>query len=400
MGESPDIFQDYRNKKIVETLKYFTDNNIGVDYAILCEHLKEIGEYNKIGVDYLGDLAVTGSSVDPEFVLKKIKESHYKKQLLDLSKDIYSLLQNGKIGYADFIDELYEIKNQIQSGSESLCSDFKEFHGKDINDIYKKDNYISYHLLPLDQNLIGIFKNQLIVIAGSPGSGKTTFAFQICCNYRALFFTLEMSREELYAKLLAAKSGISSLKIESNSLTEDEYRQVMNVHKKLKETINIKVFDKIDNCYRILNIIEQEVKKGKIDLIGIDYLQLLEGAQGGTRNEQLESITRAIKNKARRLQVPIILLSQLTKDVIKEERRPNLGDLRGSGSIAQDADVVIFIYEKKNQTNVVASKVRKGKTGVIDSIYFNKEFSRFENREFYNSVPMFDDCKTTDYFHD
>ena len=233
----------------------------------------------------------------------------------------------------------------------------------------------------------GFFNGQLIVIAARPGKGKSTLAWQFAqkINDGALFFSLEMGRDELYAKSISAVTDIEVDKIESKKMDSVEFAKLMKAHEGFTESMRLVLYDKPKSKSNIINTIRKEHKQRNIRVVFIDYLQLIAGGKGNNPNERIQNITMALKNLARELRIPIVLLSQLNREVEKSKRFPVLSDLRDSGAIEQDADLVLFLHED-DDTYLIISKGRKVNTGKVTDgngtslIYFNKKYSRFEDR--------------------
>ena len=209
--------------------------------------------------------------------------------------------------------------------------------------------------------------------------GKSTFAWNLATNINdTLFLSYEMERQELYAKLLARYSGVNSLRIEGKKCGDAEIQKLIPAIDEIKKNIRIKVYDYPLQFFRMISEIRKTCKQREVKAVFIDYLQLIDGAKGENKEDKISVITRTLKLLAKELKKPIVLLSQLTKDVLKDNRKPTLGDLRGSGAIGQDADVVIFLFENKElETQLTIAKGRKGGLGDIDGISFEKNFSRF-----------------------
>jgi replicative DNA helicase len=250
----------------------------------------------------------------------------------------------------------------------------------------------------LDRVLGGLQKSDLIILAARPGVGKTSLAVSIAQNAarkygkRVALFSLEMSNEQLVQRMLAAETGIDSQRLRLGDIHgEDEWHRLMEAAGALSET---HIF--IDDTPAV-TAMELRTKARRLyaehdlDMIVVDYLQLM---SGGGRNEnrvqEISNISRGLKGLARELNLPVLALSQLSRAVeSRQDKRPILSDLRDSGSIEQDADVVLFIYreemyveetERQNIADVIVSKHRNGPTGTV-SLYFRKELTQFRDLE-------------------
>jgi replicative DNA helicase len=253
----------------------------------------------------------------------------------------------------------------------------------------------------LDRLLGGLQKSDLIILAGRPGMGKTAFCLSIAQNAatrydaRVAVFSLEMSNDQLVQRLLSMETGIDSHRLRMGAIhDDDEWTTLMEAANRLSNT---QIF--IDDTPGA-SVTEIRTKARRLyaehglDLIVIDYMQLMTAESGGGRNEnrqqEVSYISRSLKTLARELNVPIIALSQLSRAVeARSDKRPMLSDLRESGSLEQDADVVMFIYredyyaedtDRQNIADVLVAKHRHGSTGSI-SLFFRKELTQFRDLE-------------------
>jgi replicative DNA helicase len=260
-------------------------------------------------------------------------------------------------------------------------------------------------LADLDNKLAGLQKSDMIVLAARPAMGKTTLAMNIAHHVAAkekqpvLVFSLEMSKEQLVDRLLSAESGIDSWNLRTGNLTDKDFHRLGSAMGELSEA---PIY--IDDTPGI-TILEMRTKarreqhKHQLGLIVIDYLQLMSGGKNTDgRVQEISEISRGVKALARELDVPVIALSQLSRSV--EQRHPQipqLSDLRESGSIEQDADIVMFIYreeyyndetERKSIADIIISKHRNGPTGKIET-YFKPENLQFKtiDRRHASEVP-------------
>ena len=291
-------------------------------------------------------------------------------------------------------------------------------------------------LIDLDKLLGGLHNSDLIILAGRPSMGKTALAtniaFHAARNYRTEldedgvervvsgavvgFFSLEMSAEQLAMRLLAEKSGVLSTSIRRGSLSQSDFNEVVNASKELQ---NAKMF--IDDTPALtVSALRTRARRLQrqhgMSLIVVDYLQLLSGGKTSrqdNRVQEVSEITRGLKTLAKELEVPVLALSQLSRQVEqRENKRPQLADLRESGSIEQDADVVMFIYRAEyykerekphenssdfpkwkdemtavhNMAEVIVAKQRHGPINNVD-LFFDSNFTKFTNLEKANYGP-------------
>ena len=246
----------------------------------------------------------------------------------------------------------------------------------------------------LDTITSGLQPSDLILIAARPSMGKTAFVLNVATNVAnnggtVAFFSLEMSKTQLVQRILAAESSTDASKLKSGDLTDDEWNNVVAYSDKLvqeeiyiDDTPGISIMDLRSKARRL------KAEKG-LDLIVIDYLQLMQGrvkSTGDNRQQEISDISRSLKALARELDVPVIALSQLSRGVeARQVKKPMLSDLRESGSLEQDADIVMFLYredyyepetEKKGLTDLIIAKHRNGSIGTIN-LFFRKEYTKF-----------------------
>ena len=248
----------------------------------------------------------------------------------------------------------------------------------------------------LDNILAGLQPSDLIILAARPSVGKTSLALNIAENIAAengiavAVFSLEMSKEQLVDRLLASKANIDSWKLRTGNLDDDDFPKIGRAMAKLSEA---PLF--IDDS-PLINVLEMRTKARRLQaekglgLIIVDYLQLMQGRNSENRVQEISEISRSLKGLARELSVPIIALSQLSRAVeARPDRRPILSDLRESGSIEQDADVVMFIYrdelynpetEKKGVAEILIKKHRNGPIGTVD-LFFKQEQTAFKSMD-------------------
>jgi replicative DNA helicase len=249
----------------------------------------------------------------------------------------------------------------------------------------------------LDNLLAGLQKSDLLILAARPAMGKSTLALNIAQNIAIKqgvpvgVFSLEMSKEQLVDRLLAAEAGIDSWRLRTGNLEDKDFEKLNKAMGVLAEA---PIY--FDNS-AMANVMEMRTKARRLQsehdlgLVVIDYLQLMSGRNNGGENrvQEISEISRGLKGLARELDVPVIALSQLSREVEKRSPQiPQLSDLRESGSIEQDADVVMFIYrddyyhpqdtEKPNVADIIIAKHRNGPTGQVE-LFFKGDEMRFKN---------------------
>ena len=251
----------------------------------------------------------------------------------------------------------------------------------------------------LDKMTAGFQRNDLIIVGARPSVGKTAFALNIAQNVatktdeNVAIFSLEMGAEQLVMRMLCAEGNIDAQRLRTGSLTDEDWGKLTmamgslsNAGIFIDDSPGVRVQDIRAKCRRL----KQE--QGGLGMILIDYLQLVlgSGRSGENRQQEVSEISRSLKALARELQVPVIALSQLSRGVEqRQDKRPMMSDIRESGSIEQDADIVAFLYrddyydkesENKNIIEIIIAKQRNGPTGTV-SLAFVKEYNKFVNLE-------------------
>ena len=263
------------------------------------------------------------------------------------------------------------------------------------NIINHKDELLGLEtgLYDLDNFLQGLKNSDFMILAARPSMGKTAFALNIA-SYLSIkkdtpvaFFSLEMSSNQLIHRIFSSRGLIPLFNLKSGNLDDAHTQKLIKVSNKLSQSKLI-INDEISNLMSLRSIARKLKRENDIKLIIIDYLQLLEGTRRENRNLEISEISRSLKILAKELDIPIIALSQLSRSVeSRQVKKPMLSDLRESGSLEQDADIVMFLYredyynpetENKNITDVIIAKNRNGPTGTIP-VYFHKEYVRFQD---------------------
>lgn len=402
-------FYDLRNKKVFAAIKHLIDNNPinekPADFITVAEYLINSGSLKREEIaGYTIELASnTPSSENIVRYAKSVKEYSLKRQAAALSNDlikkVYDNSENIKNTLSATENSLLNIienSDNTQNGVSSIkymISGVIEEIQERYND--KKDiTGLNTGFLDLNRFTLGLQKGDLIVIAGRPSMGKTTFAMNVAekaaqSGAKVLFFSLEMSDKQLTYRIISSLGSVSLSNLQTGKLNDLDFDNIGRA----TDTIQEIELDIDDKNHSLIDIQRQSRRISRIkglDLIVIDYLQLMEsGDDTDNRNLQLGIITRNLKRLAKELSVPIILLSQLNRDLGKRaDKRPILTDLRDSGSIEQDADLVLMLhrpeyYDKDNDSlkglaECIIAKNRNGETGLFNLI-FQGEFCRFRS---------------------
>ena len=350
----------------------------------------------------------TPTSKNVEHYAKLVKEkATLRKVIADLSDSLSSAYQ-GDVSIGDIIAKteksLINISNQNAGTGFRNVADIIDTHMQIVETRSQTDGFvtgISTGFIGLDKITTGLHEDNLIILAARPAMGKTALALNIAKhvavkeNKPTVIFSLEMGAEDLIERMVASEGMVPTYHLKTGNLSTDEWRRLVHAQSNLYDA-PIFVDDTAD--IRISEIRSKARKlaqeMGGIGVIIIDYLQLITGSKGENRQQIVSEISRELKILAKDLKVPVIALSQLSRAVEqRQDKRPMLADLRESGSIEQDADIVAFLYreayyqkeqadsqEANNVTELILEKNRHGSLGTV-KLYFHKEYTKFSSVE-------------------
>ncbi len=401
----PVHFYSRENNYIYEAMLMLFQENRPIDILTLSDELKKQKHYKECGGKaYIAELLqIVPTSANIEHYSRLVRESAIKRALISLGSDLVrkALLEEGNIEeLLNTVErEVFALSQQNIKRNFIQVKDILTTSYEQLEEIMKSGvgmRGVPTGFKKLDNKLAGLNPSNLIVIAARPGIGKTTFALNIA-NYLCLeekktvgFFSLEMSKEELVDRLLVMEAGIDSWKLKTGRLTDEEMTRLTQAYGRLADASLY-----IDDT-PALSITEMRTKarklqiERKLDLVIMDYIQLADpGRRTDSRVQEVSYISQGLKNIARELQVPVIALSQLSRAVEQRgEKKPQLADLRDSGAIEQDADIVMFLYrsdddsellpESKRIIKLAVAKHRSGPTGEIEYLFKANELSFFE----------------------
>lgn len=358
------------------------------DMVLLRGELKKQGKLKEAGgIKYIAELVETiPSAATMDYYIKLVKDAHTVRQLLEYSLAIQVIATENvsveeKLGMADL--KLRDLTGDHPLDSTIQISEsIKKFSTKD-NTIYIPTGYIE-----LDDIILGLGGGQMIVLAGRPSMGKTAFATNIATKFEyqgipTAIISLEMPRSELQIRLISGMTQIDSRLILKDDLTSNQ-REEIEAAKKVIGKWRMIIDDTPGlTMDAIENKVWRFVREYRVGCVFIDYLQLING--DGKTYERVSNASRAIKTLARKTEIPIVILSQLNRAVeSRDDKRPRPSDLRDSGSIEQDADVIMMLYraDHYNHTNngiaeLIINKQRNGDTGSIELMYI-KETTTFK----------------------
>ncbi len=392
------------NKEIFDSIKQVHIQNIPVDILTVSEELKKRGRIDYVGgFEYLAKLTeniITSKNVEAycniirekstlrklinasnEIIEKGYKENDDVQKIIELAESrIFSISQNRSVNsFVEIKDVLMEVFNHLEEramnkgGLTGLTTGYND----------------------LDRMTSGLQRSDLILLAARPSMGKTALALNITMNTvktgaSVALFSLEMSKEQYVQRIISTESMVDSSKLRTGNLDDDDWTRLIstmstisNYRISIDDSASISVFEIMSKCRRL------KIEKG-LDLIVIDYLQLMsDGTNSANRQQEISNISRGLKALAREMDCPVLALSQLSRaPELRQDHRPIMSDLRESGAIEQDADVVLMLYrdeyyhkeesEKKGITDVIIAKQRNGPVGTVELAWI-AQYTKFGN---------------------
>ena len=369
---------------IFRAMKQLHESDMDIDLPSVVNMTKQSD--NPVDMDMLLSIYQMPTVINFKHLLETALHTRNKKIVGDYAKDLFARCQSRNLEYKDFLDEVIKIKDMVTEQFSKKYNPLRD----EMYDLHSEKGLRFYRtgIEKIDDKIIGLFQGRFYIVAASPGAGKSTLARQISYRKRFLFFTLEMTKQEILANIIMQYSGIPSWKIIADKLSDEEKNTVAKVKANLKRDMQFTVIDDIFDINQIISITKSMHRRGEIDGVVIDYIQLCVGAKGENQNVRIGTISRSLKMLSNQLKIPVIGLSQLSRDGDKTNRQPELTDLRDSGSLEQDANCVIFLHTKKEErlrdkspVTVIVAKNRGGRVGVIRDMVFRKERSMITDAE-------------------
>ncbi len=395
-------FTDYfspRHQKIFQAIQHVYDNLATLDPVLVRDRLQKQGLEEEVGgMDYLEELMLTVSTVaNADYHAKEVRDKAILRHLITSCTEVIQGAYESEDGAAQQLDKAEQMVMEISNSGRA--SDFIQVETV-VDEIFKnfheeRSRGVMSGFHDLDNITTGLHPANLIIVAGRPSMGKTTFSMNIVENVAraggaVAIFSLEVSKDMLIQNLLCSFSRVDAQRFRKNELVEQDWEKLVHGADQLRK---LKIY--VDDTSSLTPIglrakARRLHRKQKLDMIVIDYLQLMEGSGGQeSRQQEISKISRSLKGLARELDVPVITLSQLSRGVEnRESHRPRLSDLRESGAIEQDADLVMLLYreeyykpdkeEAKGKGEVIIAKQRNGPTGSVE-LAFRNRFMKFEN---------------------
>ena len=399
---------------IFQAMIDLNEKNEEIDVVTVADLLETYKQLEDIGgTPYLAELAnVVPTAANVEYYATIVEERALLRRLIQASTDIISETYEETGDVSSILDEaeqkILEVSERKNRSGFINISDVLRDSMEEIDELYKNDEEItgiSSGYRALDLMTAGLHEDELIILAARPGVGKTAFALNVAQNIgtstdeNIAIFSLEMGATQLVNRMLCAEGTINANNLRTGQLTEEEFEKLFVAMGSLSksnifidDTPGIRVSEIRAKSRRLMQ------ERGGIGLIIIDYLQLIEGSGRESRQQEVSEISRQLKKLAMELSVPVIAISQLSRSVEqRQDKRPILSDLRESGSLEQDADIVAFLYredyyrdedgeeDEADDDNVVEILIEKSRSGARGTVklLFIKEYNKFSSLTYY-----------------
>ena len=407
---SEEDFYKPSNKIVFKTMLSLLRKGEPIDATTIISALTSQGEIKHVGgINYIVELVnSTPTSKNAEHYAKIVKEKSTLRKIIAGLSDSLSSAYQGDVTINDIIAKteksMLDISNQNTVTGFRNVADILDTHMQIVETRSQTDGFVtglSTGFIGLDKITTGLHEDNLIILAARPAMGKTALALNIAKhvavteNKPAVIFSLEMGAEDLVERMVASEGMVPAYHLKTGNLDTDEWKRLIQAQSNLydapifvDDTAGIRISEIRSKARKLA----QEM--GGLGVIIIDYLQLITGSKGENRQQVVSEISRELKILAKDLKVPVIALSQLSRAVEqRQDKRPMLADLRESGSIEQDADIVAFLYrdayyqkeqansqEANNVTELILEKNRHGSLGTV-KLYFHKEYTKFSSVE-------------------
>lgn len=405
----PEDFYREDNKIIFEAILNIYNRAEPIDIITLKAELSSMGKLDSVGgLEYIVQLPdKVPTTANVERYIKIVEEKSMLRNLVKTANEIISLGYDETENVEDIMDsaekKIFDVMQRKNQKGYTSIKDILVESFTQLEELYNQKQHVTgvpTGFIELDNRTAGLHGSELILIAARPAMGKTAFALNIGtyaatrANVPVAIFSLEMSKEQLGNRILCSEALVDSNKVRTGKLEDEEWAKLAETSGELSnaeiyvdDTPGISVMEIRAKCRKL------KLEKN-IGLVIIDYLQLIQGSgkRGASREQEISEISRSLKILAKEINVPVIALSQLSRAVEgRPDHRPMLSDLRESGAIEQDADIVMFLYrddyynensEKKNIAEVIIAKQRSGSTGTVELAWLGN-YTKFANLEKY-----------------
>ena len=404
---TPDSFYLASNAKIFSCIQSLAEKDVPIDLTTVTAALKNSKLLSEVGgVEYLSEiLNIVPTAANIDSYIKIVEDDAIRRKLIETATNICSMGYESDRSVSETLDQaeqkiLTVVKNRRTSEFKSIQNVLFKAQ-EDLERLAETKNDITgipTGWIDIDRATTGLHENELIIIAARPAMGKTAFALNLATSVAintgktVAVFNLEMSAEQLATRMLSSLGQVELNKLRTGNLLNDDWKRVNEAISQLSgakmyidDTPGINIGEIRSKCRRLAS------SDDGLGLVIIDYLQLISGVgnYGGNRQQEVSDISRALKVMAMELQIPVVALSQLSRSVeTREDKRPIMSDLRESGSIEQDADIVSFLYRddyynKESKTSdstsiseFIIGKNRSGSTTTID-LLFKRDMATF-----------------------
>ena len=411
MMRGEDFYKE-AHREVYEAMLSLYNRDEPVDLVTLSEELTQRKTLDAIGgVSYLANLSsAVPTTTNVKYYAKIVEEKSILRRLIKASSEILDKGYQAEEDINHILDlaerNIFDIsQKRSQEGFSPIKEVLMESFNR-IEELYHNKGSLTgltTGFVDIDRKTSGLQKSDLILIAARPSMGKTAFALNVAqnaavkANASVALFSLEMSKDQLVQRLLSSESHIEIQKIRTGTLGDDEWPRLAKAMGPLSQakifiddTPGITVMEMKAKCRRL------KMEKG-LDMIMVDYLQLMSGDNGSeSRQQEISAISRGLKGLAREMDCPVVALSQLSRaPELRSDHRPILSDLRESGAIEQDADIVMFLYrdeyyhpdsEKKSIGEIIIAKQRNGATGAVELAWLG-QYTKFVNLDRQHKEP-------------
>jgi replicative DNA helicase len=402
---TPEHFYRQAHRKIMRAILDLNERNEPVDLVTLSEALRSRNELQDVGgAAYLAELVErVPTAANVAYYARIIRDKALLRALIQASTEIAMRGFEAPGDVDAFLDEaehqIYRIAEGKTRASFQRLGEILIDSMKQVERLYERRELVTgvpTGFKDLDKKTAGLQAGDLVIVAGRPSMGKTAFALNVA-QYAALeagvgvaVFSLEMSKEQLVLRMLCSEARVDQSRVRAGDAQERDYPKLAIAAQRLSE---VPIF--IDDT-PALSILELRAKarrlkrdhQAHLGLVIVDYLQLMRGPSSDNREQEISAITRSLKALAKELAIPVVALSQLNRQVEqRKEKEPVLADLRESGAIEQDADLIMFLFRphvyddkaEERDAQVIIGKQRNGPIGKVPLVFFS-EYTRFENR--------------------
>jgi len=396
---SSDAFASSAHRRLYEAILSLHDRREAVDIVTLLDELQRVGTLETVGgADYVSRIVdAVPAAANAEHYAEIVREKAVMRDLLRAAREIYDAAGNGAEHSRELLDQAQaKIFGIAERGMRTSVTPMKEALKAAFAMIDRGREGMLTGLATgyprLDEYTSGLQPGELIILAARPSMGKTSLALNVAehigvhLGEPVAIFSLEMGREQLARNMLCAHVRLDSHRVRRGRLTDGE-REALGQH--VGDLYEAPIF--IDdspslNCFELRAKVRRLKASNELKLVIVDYLQLMEGPNVENRVQQISAISRSLKGLAREMRIPILALAQLNRQVeVRDDHRPRMADLRESGSLEQDADVVMLLHRagyynrdsEDGSAELIIAKQRNGPTGAV-SLTFLKQYMRFE----------------------